>query len=177
MNKNVTITQINYHIGLTKQLLDITNKILSENIDNENWIQKLLAWSDKSINNDNVIFPKIKDDILKITKINLRWNRLVNIPVELCNIKQLKVLELNNNNLTGLPKEITKLQNLEELNLNINNLTTLPKEIIQLKKLKVLNIKNNKYLELSVQQKEWLKELADNGCIIKYDKYKFNLGE
>ena len=173
MSKNIPLAQISQYLAFTQTLLDTTSQILS----NDNWIEKLLDWRDKNIIQDKTLFPTNENDFLKIIKINLRWNRLTSIPVELCNLKQLKILELNNNNLTSLPKEIVKLENLEELNLNINNLSTLPKEILQLEKLKVLNIKNNKYLELSDRQKEWLKELVSNGRIVKYDKYKFNLGE
>lgn len=173
MSKNIPLTQIRKHLAFTQTLLNTTSQILS----NDNWMEKLLDWRDKNITQDKTLFPVDKNDFLKIAKINLRWNRLTNIPVELCNLKQLKILELNNNNLTGLPKEIAKLENLEELNLNINNLTTLPKEITQLEKLKVLNIKNNKYLELDKEQKVWLKNLITKECIVKYDRYKFNLGE
>ncbi len=173
MSKNISLTQISQYLAFTQTLLDTTSQILSD----DNWIQRLLDWSNKNIIQDKTLFPVDKNDFQKIIKINLRWNRLISIPAELCNLKQLKILELNNNNLTGLPKEIAKLEGLEELNLNINNLTTLPKEIIQLGKLKVLNIKNNKYLELSAEQIVWLEHLVANGCTVKYDKYKFNIGE
>ncbi len=170
-------TQISYHLGLTHQLFDITNKILLENLNDIDWIHKLLGWGNKYITNDSSIFPKTENEVLESRKINLRWNRLVNIPEELCSLKQLKILELNNNNLTDLPIEIAQLEYLEELNLNINNLRKLPEEIIKLNNLKVLNIKNNKYLELSNKQVIWLESLVANGCTVKYDKYKFKLGE
>jgi len=177
MQEHISSTQIDYHIGLTHQLLNITNKILSESLNNTTWIQKILDWGNKHITKDSAIFPTTENEVLKSRKISLRWNRLVNIPEELCSLKQLKILELNNNNLTDLPIEIAMLENLEELNLNINNLTKLPEGIVQLEKLKVLNIKNNKYLELSNRQISWLKNLVANGSTVKYDKYKFNLGE
>lgn len=168
--------EIKYQLGLTQQLLDITNRILSENVNDNTWIKKLLDWGNKHINKDDALFPRTEDEIIESKSISLRWNRLVSIPAELFKLKQLKVLELNNNNLTNLPVEIARLENLEELNLNINNLTKLPAEITQLKNLKALNIKNNKYLELSSSQINWLNNLLDNGCIVIYDKYKFNLG-
>lgn len=144
---------------------------------NDIWIDILFIWADKNIIQENTCFPRDKEGLLKEIHLNLRWNRLKNIPIELCNMEKLKILELNNNNLTELPKEIIKLKNLEVLNLNINNLINLPKEIVKLKNLKVLNIKNNKYLELSNEQISWLKELKNNGCNVIYDKYKFNLGD
>jgi len=177
MQERIVSTQISYHIGLTHQLLEITNKILSKNLNDNTWIKKLLDWGNKHITKDSATFPKTENEVLESRKISLRWNRLVNIPEELCNLKHLKVLELNNNNITDLPAEIAMLENLEELNLNINNLIKLPKEITLLKNLKILNIKNNKYLELSNKQISWLENLVTNGTLVKYDKYKFKLGD
>jgi len=177
MQEHVESIEIKYQLGLTQQLLDITNRILSENVNDNTWMKKLLDWGNKHIDKDDALFPRTEDEIIESKSISLRWNRLVSIPAELFNLKQLKVLELNNNNLTDLPVEITRLENLEELNLNINNLTRLPEEIIKLEKLKVLNIKNNKYLELSNKQISWLERLVAQGCTVKYDKYKFNIEE
>ena len=177
MQEYVEPIEIKYQLGLTQQLLDITNRILSENVNDNTWIKKLLDWGNKHVDKDNALFSRTEDEIIESKSISLRWNRLVNIPAELFNLKQLKVLELNNNNLTDLPVEIARLENLEELNLNINNLIKLPEEITKLEKLKVLNIKNNKYLELSNKQISWLEKLVAKGCAIKYDKYKFNLRE
>ena len=177
MKKYTVSSSIPYQLELTQQLLNITNKILSENINNSDWIKRLLDWGNQHIKNNSTIFPRTEKEVLSGKKISLRWNRLVYIPTELCYLKQLKILELNNNNLTKLPREIGTLKNLEELNLNINNLINLPDEIIQLEHLKVLNIKNNKYLELTNKQISWLESLVFKGCTIIYDKHKFNIEE
>jgi Leucine-rich repeat (LRR) protein len=179
MSKNLPTIKQNNALVLkrAKKLIGITNKILKINDDSKAWINTLFQWFKDNIIQKDTKLPIDKVELLKLQKLSLRWNRLSEIPVELCNLKQLKILELSNNNLSCLPREIDKLKNLEELNLNINNLKTLPKEVSNLEKLKVLNIKNNKYLELSEEQKKWLESLLANGCIIKYDKYKFNIGE
>ncbi len=178
MNDNNQLITINQNAKLSliksKNLLDITRKILEKKDDD--WIQRLWEWADENIIQERTYFPKTESELLNISNLSLRWNRLKYLPKEFFNLIQLKVLELNNNTLETLPEEIGRLKYLEELNLNINSLKTLPKEIINLKKLEILNIKNNKYLELDSEQISWLKELKNNGCDVIYDNYKFNLG-
>jgi len=43
--------------------------------------------------------------------------------------------------------------------------------------LKKLNIKNNKNLKITEEQILWLKDLVANECVVKHDKYKYNIGE
>ena len=178
VSKNLIITNKKDAKALLAKVhkqIEITKNVLKEK--NKAWMQTLLDWGHQHITQDSNIFPETCDNMLTTTKISLRWNRLTYIPKELWNMKQLQTLELNNNNLSNLSTGIANLENLCELNLNLNNLQKLPKEIIQLRRLKYLNIKNNKSLELSSRQVSWLKNLIANGCIVKYDKYKFNLGE
>lgn len=162
-------------LNKAKSMIAITDKILLDK--NNDWIDRLIIWGQNNIIQERTYFPKTKNELINITKLSLRWNRLKEIPKELFNLTELEILELNNNNLEILPAEISNLINLKELNLNINSLKTLPKEIIELKQLEVLNIKNNKYLELDSEQISWLKELKEKGCKVIYDQYKFNLGE
>ncbi len=180
-NQLTTTKTADLVLGRSKSLLKITQKILSNTSSNtlvdDSWMERLWKWADENIVSDSSSFPMSKNELLELTILQLRWNRLVDIPEELFYIKQLKILKLNNNNIASLPSGISDLENLEELYLNINNLIRLPNEIIQLKKLKVLNIKNNKYLDLSGRQIGWLESLIANGVTVKYDKYKFNLGE
>lgn len=174
------LVKINYKskevLNKTKKLLKITDEILTKKQDSE-WTNILLKWFSENIIQERTNYPKNEKELLEITKLSLRWNRLNMIPKELFNLVKIDILELNNNAIEILPKELGKLVNLKELNLNINSLRTLPKEIIEVKQLKVLNLKNNKYLELSTEQITWIEELKKNGCNVIYDKYKFKLGE
>lgn len=177
MNNNLTTTNQNAKLALSKSksLLKITDEILANR--NDKWLDFILDWADKNIIQEKTNFPKNKEELSKAKHISLRWNRLKLLPKEFFRLTQLEVLELNNNALEILPNEIGNLKKLKQLNLNINSLKTLPREIINLKRLEVLNIKNNKYLELDSEQISWLIELKNNGCNIIYDKYKINLGE
>ncbi len=163
-------------LNKSRNLLDITNKLLSKK-ENIEWIPILLKWFENNIIQERTIYPKIKTELLELTQISLKWNRLKNIPSEFTNLKKLELLELNNNAIETLPDGIENLTSLKHLNLNINSLRTLPKRIVKLKQLEYLNIKNNKYLELTEEQINWLQSLKNNGCEVIYDKYKFKLGE
>lgn len=171
INKNSKVL-----LNKSKNLLDITNNLLSkkENID---WIPILLKWFENNIVQERTMYPKTKIELLELTQISLKWNRLKDIPNEFTNLKKLELLELNNNAIETLPDGIENLTSLKYLNLNINSLKILPKRIVKLKQLEYLNIKNNKYLELTEEQRCWLQSLKNNGCEVIYDKYKFKLGE
>lgn len=177
MDKSLVISNQSMKVALSKskKLLDITNKILENR--NDKWLDFLMGWADKNIIQEKTYFPKNKGELTKTKHISLRWNRLKLLPKEFFNLTQLEILELNNNSLEAIGSEIGELKQLKQLNLNLNSLHALPKQIINLKKIEVLNIKNNKYLELSSEQIDWLIELKNNGCIVIYDKYKLNLGE
>ena len=145
--------------------------------EDDSWIDRLYVWADNNIIQDSTNFPKNKATLLNSKRISLRWNRLSTVPKELFNLYHLEVLELNNNSIESLPEGINKLVNLKELNLNVNKLRCLPKTIVELTELEVIKIKNNKHLELSEEQSDWLKELLKQGRTVIYDKYNFKLGE
>ncbi|MDP4637843.1 MAG: leucine-rich repeat domain-containing protein [Crocinitomicaceae bacterium] len=76
-------------------------------------------------------------------KLDLSRSGLIQIPAEVFENKELKVLKLFGNQLDSVSSRIGELVNLEELYIGKNNLTTLPKEIGQLKNLKILSLQYN----------------------------------
>lgn len=85
-------------------------------------------------------------DIVGLTTpeyLNLSGLGLVELPDEIWELKNLKILKLNDNNLTGISNKIGKLRNLVILNLSNNKLTSLPNEIGYLKYLEELDVSNN----------------------------------
>ena len=78
-----------------------------------------------------------------IKKINLSYNKLTKLPVEIGQLTQLTTLHLSNNKLTHLPVEIGQLTQLTTLNLSNNKLTHLPVEIGQLIQLTTLHLSDN----------------------------------
>ena len=91
---------------------------------------------------------KVNKDI-KI--LNLSYNNLTQLPVEIRHLTQLTTLNLSHTNLTHLPVEIGQLTQLTTLNLSNNKLTIFPVDIGQLTHLTTLDLSNNKLTILSVE--------------------------
>jgi Leucine-rich repeat (LRR) protein len=81
----------------------------------------------------------------------------------------LSELHIPSNQLEKLPKEICELINLTKLNLFSNELIKLPNEITNLTNLIEIDLKYNSNLILTKEQKEWIKELKNNGCNVLMD--------
>jgi len=77
---------------------------------------------------------------LHLISLNLRRNKLTSLPVEIAQLKRLKILNLSNNQLKSLPKEIALLADLTYLDLSSNWLDELPTEIGNLSNLKHLDL-------------------------------------
>lgn len=83
-----------------------------------------------------------------ISELNLFTSGIRELPEEIGELTELKILILRGNYLSTLPKSIGKLSKLEELNLINNNMSHLPDEITELKNLKKLDLTINKLEKL-----------------------------
>ena len=86
-----------------------------------------------------------------IKNLNLAYNNITILPIEIGQLKQSSTLHLTNNNITKLPVEIGGLTQLTTLYLNSNNLTHLPVEIGQLTQLTTLTLYDNNITQLPVE--------------------------
>lgn len=71
------------------------------------------------------------------SKFIVRNKRLIKIPDEVFNLKNLRKLDLRNNSIKSIPKDIEKLKRLEVLDLSYNNIKFLYAGLF-----KILNINN-----------------------------------
>lgn len=103
------------------------------------------------------------------TELNLNRKYLGEIPDEVFDNKQLKVLRLYQNKLVSIPARIGELENLEELYIGKNQLTHLPPEIGRLKKLKILSVQYNRLSDLpeEIGELENLEQLILNQNYLK----------
>eukprot|EP01041_Mallomonas_annulata_P006376 gene6376-12890_t len=83
-----------------------------------------------------------------LKKLKLSYNRLHNLPNELCTINCLEILNLNSNVLTILPESFGSLVQLKRLDLSNNRLVELPSSIGNCKNLKYLNLHTNEIIRL-----------------------------
>lgn len=106
-----------------------------------------------------VITNKTSGDSLNLSKM-----RLTQIPEEVYDMKNLRVLKLYGNQIDSISPRIAELENLEKLYLGKNQLTHFPPEIGQLKKLKLLSAQYNdiQFLTSSIGKLENLEQLILN---------------
>lgn len=69
---------------------------------------------------------------------------LANIPREIGQFANLRLLDLSGNGLIVFPEELTQLSELVQLDLSRNQLTALPEELIQLASLMTLSLQKNR---------------------------------
>ncbi|MFX1571576.1 MAG: leucine-rich repeat domain-containing protein [Promethearchaeota archaeon] len=88
--------------------------------------------------------------INKLTKLELRGNRLGNLPNSIFSLPFLKFLDMSHNNLEKLSDRFDALKSLEYLNLRYNNLTEIPNSVGSLENLKTLDLKHNRLTTLPI---------------------------
>ncbi len=121
--------------------------------------------------------PKEIGNLKDLTVLVLFSNELKKIPKEIAYLRNLTQLSLSHNQLTHIPQEVGKLDGLIKLSLAFNRIIELPKEITNLTLLTELHIDENPNLILSIDQKDWIYELIENGCDVQIDDRYQNLYE
>ena len=71
--------------------------------------------------------------------------QMSNLPPQVANLVNLKILILDTNNLSNIPEQLCQLQHLEQLFLSNNCLTKLPDQFFKLSKLESLHLSNNNF--------------------------------
>ena len=125
MNKDISIQEdSSLVLSKTKNLIDITNKILNTKnslVDNT-WIDRLWEWADENeiseyewIENDDVSywdgFPRDKKTLLQLVELDL-FSLKTELSTDLCHLVKLKKLNIYDCNYKKLPKEIFNLTGL-----------------------------------------------------------------
>jgi len=105
-------------------------------------LQSLSLGTNRLENPSNQAFPSLPPTI---KQLKIYGNSLSSIPKQICDpkMKLLEKLDLSFNNLAAVPIEICNLSALTDLNLDNNVIVSLPKEVGLLKKLKTLSLRNN----------------------------------
>ncbi|XP_043556040.1 leucine-rich repeat-containing protein 40 [Chiloscyllium plagiosum] len=78
-----------------------------------------------------------------VTDVNLGFNKLSSVSLELCTLEFLIHLDLRNNLLTSLPMEIKQLQHLQIVILSFNRFKEFPNALYQIPALETILISNN----------------------------------
>ena len=128
MNKNLTTKQnTDLVLKKSKSTLNITSKILSGKTSLtseviEDWIKDIWSWADEN-GADSSTVPRNKNLLLALETIDLSGLELYSITSRLCFLEYVTTLILEDNNIEELPKEIVNFKNLKMLNLKNNPFT------------------------------------------------------
>lgn len=85
-------------------------------------------------------FPVEVLKYIHLKKLDLSYNRLREIPLEICGLEKLETLNLRDNWLKEFPKNLACLKHLKNLDLTSNDIATLPEEGLVFKNIKHLNL-------------------------------------
>ncbi|NWI19979.1 LRCH3 protein, partial [Crypturellus soui] len=91
--------------------------------------------------------PEAILNLQSLTFLNISRNQLSTLPVHLCSLP-LKVLIAGNNKLVSIPEEIGQLRQLTELDVSCNEIQTIPPQIGNLECLRDLNVRRNNLVRL-----------------------------
>ncbi|XP_038001447.1 DISP complex protein LRCH3 isoform X14 [Motacilla alba alba] len=91
--------------------------------------------------------PEAVLNLQSLTFLNISRNQLSTLPVHLCSLP-LKVLIASNNKLVSIPEEIGQLRQLTELDVSCNEIQTIPPQIGSLESLRDLNVRRNNLVRL-----------------------------
>ncbi|XP_064313606.1 DISP complex protein LRCH3 isoform X10 [Phalacrocorax carbo] len=91
--------------------------------------------------------PEAVLNLQSLTFLNISRNQLSTLPVHLCSLP-LKVLIASNNKLVSIPEEIGQLRQLTELDVSCNEIQAIPPQIGNLESLRDLNVRRNNLVHL-----------------------------
>lgn len=162
VDSNQTAKVIPHGIPLNKQeLLKLTYLNLE-------WIGILV--SSEIFNLKNIKKLNLKCCILSRNEIENDWSILSKIT----KLNQLEELYIGCTLFNKLPPLLFNINTLSILSIEDNNfLEALPGNYKNLKNLKILSLKGNDKLILNKDQKQWIRELENNGCKTFYDEGLF----
>ncbi len=99
--------------------------------------------------------------------LDLTENQLPQVPIALSECRKLKELNLTSNRLQNLPAWISKLTELKFIYLDKNQLDELPTSILELPRLKELHIEYNRFEPISETQAQLIAALEKKGVWVK----------
>ncbi|XP_012876103.1 PREDICTED: leucine-rich repeat-containing protein 40 isoform X2 [Dipodomys ordii] len=138
-------SRVNVHSIITLKLLDYSDKqtalIPDEVFDSVKG--NIITSINFSKNHLSEIPKRIVELKEMVSDVNLSFNKLSFISVELCMLQKLTFLDLRNNILNSLPEEMESLTRLQTINLSFNRFKTFPEVLYRIPTLETVLISNN----------------------------------
>ncbi|KAL4666601.1 hypothetical protein H8959_005290 [Pygathrix nigripes] len=95
-----------------------------------------------------------------VSDVNLSFNKLSFISLELCMLQKLTFLDLRNNFLNSLPEEMESLVRLQTINLSFNRFKMLPEVLYRIFTLETILISNNQVGSVDPQKMKMMENLT-----------------
>ncbi|KAM4806260.1 leucine-rich repeat-containing protein 40 isoform X2 [Urocitellus parryii] len=95
-----------------------------------------------------------------VSDVNLSFNKLSFISLELCMLQKLTFLDLRNNFLSSLPEEMKLLIRLQTINLSFNRFKMLPEVLYHISTLETILISNNQVGSLDALKMKMMENLS-----------------
>ncbi|XP_004679169.1 PREDICTED: leucine-rich repeat-containing protein 40 [Condylura cristata] len=154
-------SRVNVHAIITLKLLDYSDKqttlipdevfdaVKSNVITSINFSKNQLCEIPKRI-------VELKD---MVSDVNLSFNKLPSLSVELCMLQKLTFLDLRNNFLNSLPEEMGSLMKLQTINLSFNRFKILPEVLYHIRTLETILISNNQVGSVNPEKMKTMENL------------------
>uniref|UniRef100_A0A8C2NPS1 Leucine rich repeat containing 40 n=1 Tax=Capra hircus TaxID=9925 RepID=A0A8C2NPS1_CAPHI len=157
-------SRVNVHTILTLKMLDYSDKqtalIPDEVFDAVK--SNVITSINFSKNHKNQLceIPKRIVELKEmVSDVNLSYNKLSFISLELCTLQKLTFLDLRNNFLNSLPEEMESLTRLQTINLSFNRFKILPEVLYRIPTLETILISNNQVGSLDPQKMKTMENL------------------
>uniref|UniRef100_F7CGE1 Leucine-rich repeat-containing protein 40 n=1 Tax=Equus caballus TaxID=9796 RepID=F7CGE1_HORSE len=120
--------------------------------------------SESRVNVHSIVTLKILDYRIielkeMVSDVNLSFNKLSFVSLELCTLQKLTFLDLRNNFLNSLPEEMESLIRLQTINLSFNRFKILPEVLYRIPTLETILISNNQVGSVDPQKMKTMENL------------------
>ncbi|KAM4871919.1 leucine-rich repeat-containing protein 40 [Thomomys bottae] len=154
-------SRVNVHSIMTLKLLDYSDKhtalIPDEVFDSVK--SNIITSVNFSKNHLSEIPKRIVELKEMVSDVNLSFNKLTFISLELCTLQKLTFLDLRNNFLNSLPEEMESLTRLQTINLSFNRFKIFPEVLYRIYTLETVLISNNQVGSLDPQKLKMMENL------------------
>nr|KAF6379222.1 leucine rich repeat containing 40 [Myotis myotis] len=138
-------SRVNVHAIITLKILDYSDKqttLIPDEVFDA--VKSNIVTSINFSKNQLCEIPKRIIELKEmVSDVNLGFNKLSLISLELCMLQKLSFLDLRNNFLNSLPEEMESLIRLQTINLSFNRFKILPEVLYRISTLETILISNN----------------------------------
>uniref|UniRef100_A0AC11BJS0 Leucine rich repeat containing 40 n=1 Tax=Ovis aries TaxID=9940 RepID=A0AC11BJS0_SHEEP len=154
-------SRVNVHTILTLKMLDYSDKqtaLIPDEVFDA--VKSNIITSINFSKNQLCEIPKRIVELKEmVSDVNLSYNKLSSISLELCTLQKLTFLDLRNNFLNSLPEEMESLTRLQTINLSFNRFKILPEVLYRIPTLETVLISNNQVGALDPQKMKTMENL------------------